>query len=173
MVYRFTQRLFFMRSCLYTKLEVRNIIITIVTNNLTYFFNQMPQLQVWLLFFSLFVLMRLLFEGGACVYFVWKPADRWLNKIHKVTILGLIDTDSSMWSLSVLLSKKYSIPEKCRPHIYCFLDCYSRYRLVMVLKLWFSFVASDCVAIIRGWCLRNMVKCHSFIIFFALIVFLH
>ena len=56
--------------------------------------------------------MRLLFEGGACVYFVWKSADRWLNKIHKVTMLGLIDTDSSMWSLSVLLSKKYSIPEK-------------------------------------------------------------
>ena len=82
-----------MCSCLYTKLEVRNIIITIVTNNLTYFFNQMPQLQVRLLFFLLFVLMRLLFEGGARVYFVGKPADRQLNKIHKVTVLGLIDAD--------------------------------------------------------------------------------
>ena len=92
------------------KLEVHNI--TIVTNNLTYFFDQLAQLQVRLLFFLLFVLMRLLFEGGARVYFVGKPADRQLNKIHKVTVQGLIDADRGMWSLSVLLSKRYSIPEK-------------------------------------------------------------
>ena len=75
-----------------------------------------------------------------------------MNKIPKVTMLGLIDADSSMWSLSVVLSKRYSTPEKMSP-IYCFLHGCScceftckntdSNKLVMVLKLWFRFVLSN------------------------------
>ena len=65
------------------KLEVRNIVITIVTNNLLYlyFFDQTPQLLAQLLFYLSVHLSAatfqgwLLFEGCARVYFVGKPAD--------------------------------------------------------------------------------------------------
>ena len=63
---------------------------------LPYFFN-------WLLFLLLLVLGRLLFKGG--VYFVGKPADSndgW-NKYMRTLQLDLIDTGSSMCSVSVLL----------------------------------------------------------------------
>ena len=65
-----------------------------------YFFDQTPQL----LFYSLFILVQLLIEGG--VYFVGRLLDgnngsiRYMRAIQ----LGLIDADSNMHSLSVLLS---------------------------------------------------------------------
>ena len=65
-----------------------------------YFFNQTPQL----LFFSLLVFLRLLFEGG--VYFFGKLADindGWIRYVQAIQ-RRLLDAVSSMRSLSVLLS---------------------------------------------------------------------
>ena len=59
---------------------------------------------IFLLFFSLSVLVWLLFEGG--IYFVWKPADsndKW-NKYTWAIQLALIDAGSNIHSFSVLLS---------------------------------------------------------------------
>ena len=68
--------------------------------NLPYFFDQTP----WLLFYSLFFLVWLVFEGS--LYFIGEAADSndgW-NKYMWAIQLGLIDAGSSTWSLSVLLS---------------------------------------------------------------------
>ena len=69
-------------------------------SSLPYFFDQMS----WLLSFSLFILVWLLFEGG--IYFIGTPPDSndgWIRYMWALQ-LGLIDTGSSMHSLLVLLS---------------------------------------------------------------------
>ena len=82
-----------------------------------HFFNQMSQR---VLFFSLFILVWLLFKGS--VYFIGKLADisdDW-NRYMLAIQLGLIDPGSSMRSISVLLSAVETSLRTWTAHMFVF-----------------------------------------------------
>ena len=110
-----------------------------------YFFDQTPQL----LFYSLFILVQLLIEGG--VYFVGRLLDGndgWIRYMRAIQ-LGLIDAGSTciMHSLSVLLSAmKTSLRTRTGLEI-------AHWASVAIISTWVRVLCILATATIRGQCL--------------------